>query len=168
MPQARHPFWRYSLRTYRRPGVEAACLALQERCGADVNLLLFCGWIGQAGRTIDRRRLQQAMARVGAWQAEVIQPLRQARRVIKHHPPQGLAPELAQQLRRRLAAVEIELEHIEHCLLADLASLWPPPRRVRAPPQAVATNLARYLSLLPAPAQPEDLRHVAVLAANFG
>ena len=48
-----NPFWRFSLRTYRAPGVQEACLALQDRCGADVNLLLFCGWTGRDGRALD-------------------------------------------------------------------------------------------------------------------
>ena len=58
-------FWRFSLRTYRAPGVEAACLALQERCGADVNLLLFCGWVGREGRVLDEASLRSAVGRVG-------------------------------------------------------------------------------------------------------
>mgnify|MGYP001460985468 CR=1 FL=1 len=37
-------FWRFSLTVYRRPGVEAALLALQERCGSDTNLLLYACW----------------------------------------------------------------------------------------------------------------------------
>lgn len=166
MRQAPNPFWRHSLRVYRRPGVEQACLALQDRCGADVNLLLFCGWIGQSGVALDRRRLRQAMARVGRWQTEVIQPLRGARRAVKHRPPPGLAPEMAQALRGRLGSMELELEQIEQALLADLAAGWPPPRRRQTPAQAIGASLARYISLLvPAP-EPEDLRLAAVLAST--
>ena len=61
MRHAPHPFWRFSLRVYRAAGVQQACLALQEDCGADVNLLLLCGWQGLDGRALDRRRLRQAM-----------------------------------------------------------------------------------------------------------
>ena len=42
-------FWRFSLHTYRLPGIEAACLALQDRCGTDTNLLLYCCWLGTSG-----------------------------------------------------------------------------------------------------------------------
>ena len=44
------PFWDFSLAVYGRPGVAPACLALQQRHGADVNLLLFCAWFGAAHR----------------------------------------------------------------------------------------------------------------------
>ena len=47
-----HPFWEFSLRVYGNGGVPTACLALQERHAIDVNLLLFCAWIGESGRGI--------------------------------------------------------------------------------------------------------------------
>ena len=47
-----HPFWDYSLRTYACEGVAAACLAFQDRFRIDVNILLFCSWIGHSGRGV--------------------------------------------------------------------------------------------------------------------
>ena len=55
MRHAPHPFWRFSLRVYRAAGVQQACLALQEDCGADVNLLLLCGWLVQSTRPLIER-----------------------------------------------------------------------------------------------------------------
>lgn len=45
-------FWRFSLAVYAAPGVADECLALQERCGIDVNILLFCAWVGGARRIL--------------------------------------------------------------------------------------------------------------------
>jgi len=39
-------FWDFSVRTYRTEGVPAAGLSLQNDYGADVNMLLYCAWIG--------------------------------------------------------------------------------------------------------------------------
>ena len=61
--RAPHPFWRYSLGFYRRSGVEQACLGLQNTCGADVNLLLFCCWMGAQGRPLDKRSLRREIGR---------------------------------------------------------------------------------------------------------
>ena len=41
--------WRFSLTVYGRAGVPAACLALQDEGGRDVNLLLYCCWVGASG-----------------------------------------------------------------------------------------------------------------------
>jgi uncharacterized protein (TIGR02444 family) len=158
-------FWRFSLRVYRAPGVEQACLALQERSGADVNLLLFCGWVGQGGRALDRRRLRQAMARVGAWQAEVVLPLRQTRRAIKRRSLDGPLAATATALRKRILALELELEHVEQCLLAELAGRWPPAARPRSPEGAVRASLVRYLELLGQPRRASDLSFLARLVA---
>ena len=54
-----HPFWNFSLEIYSGEGVAEACLDLQERRGCDVNILLFCCWLGASGRptlTADRLR----------------------------------------------------------------------------------------------------------------
>ena len=39
------PFWRFSLKFYGQSGVSDACIALQDGCGIDVNLLLFLFWL---------------------------------------------------------------------------------------------------------------------------
>jgi uncharacterized protein (TIGR02444 family) len=43
--QSENDFWRFSLRIYRAPGVADECIAVQERYGIDVNLMLFCAWL---------------------------------------------------------------------------------------------------------------------------
>ena len=39
------PFWKFSLGYYRGAGVSEACLELQDRCGVDVNVVLFLLWM---------------------------------------------------------------------------------------------------------------------------
>jgi uncharacterized protein (TIGR02444 family) len=41
MNHSGHPFWKFSLQLYARPGVSETSLALQDRCDADVNMLFF-------------------------------------------------------------------------------------------------------------------------------
>lgn len=168
MPRAADSFWRFSLRTYRRPGVQEACLALQERCGVDVNLLLFCGWTGRAGRALDDASLRGAVGRVGQWQAEVIAPLRLARRGLKRQLADEAVGALAAPLRKRVLALELQLERIEQSLLAALAARWPPPQpRLRAA-EAITANLAAYLAVLGEAVGPEERSHLACLAQACG
>jgi uncharacterized protein (TIGR02444 family) len=163
MGQQSNPFWRFSLRTYRAPGVQEACLALQERCGADVNLLLFCAWAGRDGRALDEDSLRQAVGRVGHWQSEVIAPLRLARRGLKRQAAGGEAAALALPLRKRVLALELELERVEQWLLAGLDAQWARPDHRRPPRQAIAANLACYLNLLGEPAGTDELAHLACI-----
>ena len=67
------PFWRFSLATYRKPGVADACLALQDGCGVDVNVLLFVTWLGTQGRRLDADATRAVADRADSRPASTIQ-----------------------------------------------------------------------------------------------
>ena len=150
MPRESNAFWRFSLRAYRLPGVEAVCLALQDGCATDTNLLLYCCWLGSTGRAIDKRGLRRAMAAVARLQADAILPLRKVRRALKATPP-GLPQEWGAELRKRIGAVELDLEYLEQCALFQQAQTLPPPVRQLPPRAAARVSIGRYLALLPVP-----------------
>src|SRR5208282_4389990 len=171
-------FWDFSLAVYGREGVAAACLALQERHGADVNLLLFCCWHARSGRgALAGEGLRRTAAAVEPWHGQLVRGLR-AVRVRLRRPsaplPQAtdaLLAELAEGLRKKVAAVELEAEHLEQLLLAAAA---PPLPSERTPvPLAkrasdAAGGASAYLALLGAPLDPADRSALlAVLAGVF-
>ena len=63
------PFWRFSLRLYRLPGVAEACIKLQEESGADVNLLLFLLWHGVQQRRVSADEVARLDQKIAAWRA---------------------------------------------------------------------------------------------------
>ncbi|MSO65782.1 MAG: TIGR02444 family protein [Alphaproteobacteria bacterium] len=131
--KAARAFWRFSLALYRRPGVAAACERLQDRLGCDVNVLLFCLWLGATGRSLDRAQFARTLAAASPWQQTVLRPLRQARRALK---------ELAvdQALYQRVKRVELAMERSEQIALAQTA----PHRSAGAPDRARAIRYLRY------------------------
>jgi uncharacterized protein (TIGR02444 family) len=138
-------FWRFSLAVYRRPGIASACLALQDSCGLDVNLLLFCLFQARRGRVLNEADLRRAMRRAAPIQAGIIAPLREARRALKRQA--GLADRAlaaaAARLRRALLRHELAAEHFEQAVLSGLRLRE---TGLRSPdPAALARgNLARY------------------------
>ena len=58
-PSAGSPFWRFSLRFYRRRGVADACITLQEQAGVDVNLLLFLLWHATHARELSEAEVSE-------------------------------------------------------------------------------------------------------------
>lgn len=159
-----HSFWQFSLGLYRIKDVADACLLLQDRCGADVNLLLYCCWLGEAGRTLDKRALRAAMAAVCRWQSEVIKPLRLVRRTLKSLPD-NLTGCPTGALRKRIGALEIDMEYVEQKLLAE-ASLRLPVAKRRSPPRlATAASIARYLALLEVTAGRAEAQVATILDA---
>src|SRR5450830_1356990 len=70
--------WSFALSTYARPGVEAACLRLQDQ-GADVCLLLCAAWLERRGVALEPERIQALQQVALPWQKNVVEPLRQMR-----------------------------------------------------------------------------------------
>ena len=161
-PERVHPFWTFSLALYARAGVEPACLALQD-AGADVNLLLLCCWLGSTGRQLERPALERLQWAASPWQAELLEPLRRARRAVKAGIA-GLAPESGETLRRGILAAELDAEYLEQTFLADLA--LPLASAAETGGQAAAINLGRYLGLLAIDAAAD--RHAQVLLSACG
>lgn len=113
-------FWESSLALYRRPGVPEACLRLQDRDGLDVNLVLWCLWLGATGRRLDAALLGRAMAAVAPWRARAVLPLRDIRRDLKPGVPGAPFAE-TNALRESIKKLELETERIQHLILEALA-----------------------------------------------
>ena len=161
------PFWRFSLRTYRAPGVAEACLVLQDGCGADVNLLLYCCWMGLGGRRLGERAVRASMAAVARWQSEVVRPLRRARRAIKRSH-RGVTRAWAEHLRECIGAAELDAEYAEQRVLSRHAARMPRLVRARNPREAAAANLKCYLDLLGASIGRREARNLGALIDACG
>lgn len=164
MQEKSYPFWNFSLRVYAKPGVDLACLAMQDECGADTNILLFCCWQGSIGHALNKRFLRKVMDAVADWQHQVVQPLRQARRGIKSEVP-DMPLQLSRQLRKNIATAELDAEFLEQRLLARCVAGESPAVRRARPATAIAANLQRYLELLEIPLAAGIKHHAEVLLA---
>ena len=167
MQREPHPFWRFSLRVYARAGVEQACLALQE-AGADVNLLLLCCWQGSEGRDLTKDLLQGAMQAVVAWNQQVVQPLRQVRRIVKQGFP-GFPSDLGGSLRKDILRVELDAEYLEQLVLTQYATAAATQPTHETKPEAIAAgNLTRYLELLGIPSTAAIRAYAETLSCASG
>lgn len=113
-----HPLWDYSLRVYGSDGVSAACIALQDRFQIDVNVVLFCSWVGYSGRgEMTEAELKSALDAVAEWNAHIVRGLRVVRQALRG----GMAPApdaYSTALRRRILETEVDCEHTEQLMLA--------------------------------------------------
>jgi uncharacterized protein (TIGR02444 family) len=113
-------FWDFSLDFYRRPEVEAACLSLQDAHGLDVNLVLLAAWAARIGQRLTPSLGRRLRALGEAYQADVMQPLRQARRALKSPARAGALAPLLDDRRRALLGLELDLERLEQLQLERL------------------------------------------------
>jgi len=109
-----NPFWEFSVELYKREGVANACLRLQDRCGADVNILMYCCWAAyHHGAQFDADTVDRILSVVAAWQTAVIKPLRDIRRALKAATHQGIAPDAQERLRNEIKHVELRSERLQ-------------------------------------------------------
>jgi uncharacterized protein (TIGR02444 family) len=114
------PFWRFSLGFYRRADVSEACIALQDQCGVDVNLLLFLLWLGLAKRQLSLEDVRAIEAKSRAWSLSVVVPLRSVRRTLRGGS-ELVSPTIAELFRTKIKAVELEAERLQQEALYALA-----------------------------------------------
>ena len=140
--------WDWALSAYARPNVAAVCLALQDGHRQNVPLLLAAAWAASEGRTLD---LDRAVALTHAWEADVVAPLRAARRGLKISSKP--IPDAGREaLRETVKAVELEAERL---LLSALESLaWPGEAAAVEP--ALAAAASRWSAAKNSPPPPAD------------
>lgn len=143
--------WNYALSLYAMPGVEAACLDLQEQ-GADVCLLLCATWLQARSIGVQDDRIEALRTCAEPWQRDVVSPLRSLR---KQWREAALADEHLAALREQLKKLELTAERSLLERLQNCASQWPASR-----PEPAGDWLARL-----APSALQDRRALEQLRA---
>jgi uncharacterized protein (TIGR02444 family) len=162
-------FWEFSLAFYSGETVASACLSLQNRRDADVNMLLLCCWLATISGKLEDAGLRAAMAAVSDWRREVLQPLRATRRAVADKFP-GLAKADCRAIRRAVLSAELECERIaqnmilsgaqDHAIMAQGDSIPGAASQV-----AASEMLARYLALAGGAIEPRDEQDLAAIVA---
>jgi uncharacterized protein (TIGR02444 family) len=121
-----NPLWDFALWAYGEPDVEKACLALQNRLGADVTMVMFCLWLAQRGTPGGHlaRYLGAAIKLSRDWQRSFVEPLRTSRHNFKDFiiNTDMAATELAaaNSLRDRILQVELDMEQLQMMAMYNL------------------------------------------------
>lgn len=140
-------FWDFSLRFYAKPGIPAACLELQDRAGADVNVVLFLLFLARHGRRVTRSDAAAIDDTVAGWREQVVRPLRTARRHLKI-AGQPIAAEPAANLRNEIKRNELAAERIQQVTLEKQFPCANFGQPADSPTAAASANLAAYAALI--------------------
>ena len=99
--------WDWAVAAYGRPGVQAACLGLQDSHGQNVSFLLWAAW----ARSSDPAVLARAADIAQRWDILTLGPIRMVRRALKPGFS-GVADEARQALREDVKAAELQAERV--------------------------------------------------------
>ncbi len=130
MPQPKqikgNPLWEFATWAYSQAGVEKACLALQNRLGADVNIVLFCAWLAYRGTGSNSlaKYLAAALKLSRDWQKNLVEPLRLCRtnlkELLENSPMAGADRAAASSLHERVKQAELDMEQLQTLSLYSL------------------------------------------------
>jgi uncharacterized protein (TIGR02444 family) len=164
-------FWEFSCTVYDNPAVQQECLCLQDEYGIDVNLLLFCAFVGAVhAAVLSDRDVQDAAGAVGEWHENVVSRLRGVRRALKHLAlEKSPIASLALRLRTGVKALELHAERIEQTKLER----WCAPRiatsRRAQPAHAIVDNVRTLLEIsVGSGLRPELPNHLIAAALAAG
>ena len=141
------PLWRFSLAVYRGAGVQEECLAVQERHGVDVNLLMLCAYVGAVeGAVLSASDVADALEASGGWHGNVVKALRQVRRTLKPWGAgEGGHARVVEALRTKVKGAELEAEQIEQAMMWTWLRAQAGQMRRREPRQALVANVFALL-----------------------
>jgi len=160
-----NPFWTFSLRLYSRDEVAAACLALQTRHGLDVNVLLYCIWLGaERGVLLSETDAARIVENVNRWHDGVVRPLR-AMRVRLKDDPHGAPKAMADMLRNEIKRAELDAERIEQQLL--FTQIWSDAPRATRSTFSARENVLAYLKSLQIRPDTDDESKVGNILAGL-
>ncbi|MCC5812949.1 MAG: TIGR02444 family protein [Ectothiorhodospiraceae bacterium] len=145
---------------YALPGVQQACLALQENLGLSVTTLLTLLWAArQDSGALTDRAARHLARRTEHYQETVLRPMRRARRGVKEWD--AALGEAGLALRAALLENELEAERMEQQLVLEL--LGPEQHREPAddPCGDACLTVARYLAGLAATPDNSCLQQLA-------
>jgi len=146
--------WDWARAAYAAPGVEAACLELQDAHGQNVPLLLWAAWTASMGVPCSQEDLEAACDTARAWDEAAVAPLRAVRRTLKAPLP-DIDDQDRLSVRAQVKAVELEAEKR---LLAALEAVCPMAAQTGPPQPALDGMVAAARAWSPVTPRPGLIR----------
>lgn len=107
--------WTYSTQIWTLPEVETICLELQNSYDANINMLLYCCWVGDKNLNLNDDDLQTLLDAVQPWQT-IIKPLRDSRKMMQQHLI-AMPAEMVDQTVTNISEMELNAEHMTQLAL---------------------------------------------------
>jgi uncharacterized protein (TIGR02444 family) len=155
-------FWEFSLAFYHRAPVAAACLSLQDRRGADVNILLLCCWLATLEMKIGHPGLRAADDAVARWRLAVLEPLRAVRRRVDEDwdAPSAAARKA---IKTGILGIELDCERLAQGLILGAATGGVADEAGALPRGLASAALEAYLDMLIGGPEEQDAADLAAL-----
>jgi len=154
--QLDNAFWQFSLSLWQDKKAQVALLRLQDTQHLRVNLLLFSMWLGIEKKAITNYLLVTLEA-TECWHQQVVEPLRQVRKVLPLQSPTTI-------LKPQVQNSELLAEQIEQSLLFNCARKIPATTFITNSTQSVGNTLSILIkNLLACTAHAQSIKQLSTI-----
>jgi len=102
--------WNYSTQTWTLPEVELTCLEMQNDYDININILLYCCWVGDKSLLLNDDDMQTLLDTVQPWQI-IIKPLRDSRKMMQQQLI-AMPANMVDQTVANISEMELNAEHM--------------------------------------------------------
>ncbi len=114
-------FWNYSSQIWTLPQVEPLCLGLQDDFDINVNVLLYCYWVGEKKLSLNNDNIQTLIDTILPW-STIIAPLRDSRKMMRQNLI-AMSSDMINQTITNINEMEINAEHMTQIALEKTLKL---------------------------------------------
>ncbi len=114
-------FWNYSSQIWTLPQVEPLCLDLQDHFDINVNVLLYCYWVGEKKLSLNDDDIQTLIDATLPW-STIIAPLRDSRKMMRQNLI-AMSSDMINQTISNINEMEINAEHMTQIALEKALKL---------------------------------------------
>lgn len=149
-------FWDFSIDYYKNSGVEKSCLKLQDHYSLNVNLILFCFWLGQKNKVkLEADQWRQLITISLPWE-DIVTSLRKSRRILKQSPV-ALPADFKQETSEGVSKIELNTEHMQQLSLEQEWRKMPYTSSDDSIENIIRHNIKNYLKATQHNITPEDI-----------
>lgn len=102
--------WNYSTQIWTLPEVELICLEMQNDYDININILLYCSWVGDKKLLLNDDDMQTLLDTVQPWQI-IIKPLRDSRKMMQQQLI-AMPANMVDQTVANISEMELNAEHM--------------------------------------------------------
>ena len=139
--------WNYSTQLWTLPSVETICLDLQNNFEVNINILLYCCWVGDKKLCLNEDDVQSLLDSIHPWQT-IIKPLRDSRKMMQQHLI-AMPANMVDQTVSNMSEMELNAEHMSQLAIEKALK---PEKITHTPDQSniecCLSNIKTYLNSL--------------------
>ncbi|MCK4608357.1 MAG: DUF2390 domain-containing protein [Gammaproteobacteria bacterium] len=159
-----HPFCTYVNQNLSHEPIKDALTSLQQHLDLNINVLLFCCWVGKSGRKqLNKKELLTILTTITPWHEQIVATLKKLRVTLQHKISSSLSHNISQLVQEQEAAAN----KIEQLMLTEIITHKPVSRGEKQKLNDSCRNIHTYCKELPKKPDKQQISTLKLLLSHL-